>query len=844
MIAYDILELFAFVHPARFSVPTPAGLAACLDLAPPTGHLAQAGCLLAIAERLLDDVAEQAHDHATVAVARVMAECQWPWGPLVLDALGADDAVPGTGLGSFQVWKTLPEWTDHGPEPPGDQVPIEHQEARQRLMTMLGQRSEDRPSQADYSVAVTDIFQRREQANVPNMVLAEAGTGVGKTLGYIAPASLWAERNGQPVWISTYTRNLQHQIDSELARLHPDPVRKSTRVVIRKGRENYLCLFNLEQAIPAHTMGLNRQDATALGLMVRWARETRDGDMTGGDFPAWLVDLLGFRLTLGLSDRKRECIYSGCPHYRTCYIEKSIRRARQADLVVSNHALSMAQAAASSAPDQTGRSPRYIFDEGHHVFDAADGAFAVRLSGRETAELRRWLGSAAGRSRGLNTRLELLQLDDPEIADAMREIRVAARALPGEDWLAHLQEGRPVGPAALFLAQVRQQVLARTSNGEFYTTEAPVQPATDDLTDAAAALDAALQVLIEPVRRLRSGLIRILDSKSGSLSTSSRSRIEALTRALAHRGEEVIATWQMMLRLFASETAPRFVDWLEIERRGGKETDIGMVRHWLDPTEPFHDTLLKQAHGVLVTSATLRDASGDAEQDWAAAERRTGARHLAKPAMRVAVTSPFDYARQTRVFILQDVNRNDIGQVAAACRELFLAARGGALGLFTAIQRLRAVYDRIAAPIDQAGYPIYAQHVDALNTATLIEIFRAETDACLLGTDAVRDGVDVPGMSLRLLTFDRLPWPRPTILQKARENAFGGPAYREMLIRLKLRQAFGRLVRRIDDRGVFVMLDPRMPMRLTKAFPEGTQILRCGIAEAVERTSAFLHGTE
>ena len=80
-------------------------------------------------------------------------------------------------------------------------------------------------------------------------MLAEAGTGTGKTLGYIAPASLWAERNGGAVWISTFTRHLQRQIDAELARLYPDPAERRRRVVVRKGRENYLCLLNFEDAV-------------------------------------------------------------------------------------------------------------------------------------------------------------------------------------------------------------------------------------------------------------------------------------------------------------------------------------------------------------------------------------------------------------------------------------------------------------------------------------------------------------------------------------------------------------------------------------------------------------------
>ncbi len=161
---------------------------------------------------------------------------------------------------------------------------------------------------------------------------------------------------------------------------------------------------------------------------------------------------------------------------------------------------------------------------------------------------------------------------------------------------------------------------------------------------------------------------------------------------------------------------------------------------------------------------------------------------------------------------------------------LFLAAGGGALGLFTAIERLKAVHGRIARPLEEAGLPLYAQHVDGLDTTTLVDIFRAEEDACLLGTDAVRDGVDVPGRSLRLIVFDRVPWPRPDILHKARRAAYvaeGGRAsdYDDAVARLR----FG-----------LAKLDRRMPSRLLAAFPEGVAPRRVGLAEAVAETAAFL----
>ena len=188
-----------------------------------------------------------------------------------------------------------------------------------------------------------------------------------------------------------------------------------------------------------------------------------------------------------------------------------------------------------------------------------------------------------------------------------------------------------------------------------------------------------------------------------------------------------------------------------------------------------------------------------------------------------------------------DPRRDEQDEVAAAYRELFLAAGGGALGLFTAIERLRGVHRRIAPALEMAGIDLLAQHVDGMDTGTLVDIFRAEHDSCLLGTDAVRDGVDVPGRALRLIVFDRVPWPRPDIVHKARKAAFGGSAYDDMLTRLKLKQAFGRLVRKDGDEGVFVMLDAMTPSRLLSAFPDGVTIARVGLAEAIAATRAFLN---
>src|SRR6185436_16529906 len=192
--------------------------------------------------------------------------------------------------------------------------------------------------------------------------------------------------------------------------------------------------------------------------------------------------------------------------------------------------------------------------------------------------------------------------------------------------------------------------------------------------------------------------------------------------------------------------------------------------------------------------------------EWSAAESRTGALHLARVADRFEAASPFDYAAHSEVLVVTDVKKGDLPALAGAYARLIEAAEGGTLGLFTAIQRLKAVHARLADRLAREGLPLLAQHVDPIDTGTLVDIFRDDPRATLLGTDALRDGVDVPGHSLRLVVMEGVPWPKPSVLHAARRLANGGSAYDDRLIRARLAQAFGRLIRRADDRGMFVML--------------------------------------
>jgi len=854
----DVLELFVFVRPAQFCAPSAVGLAIAVGVAGPADIPAQAESLRIVANILLDEIAAApatARDLA-LAQAEALGRAGWAWAAPVIAALRSRPPGRPWRNDGLDVWNRLKEWEDHPPSGEVGSRPIDPVAAAERLATLLDRSglSEPRPTQTSYAAEAAYAFQPRDREGEPMMMLAEAGTGVGKTLAYLAPASLWAEANGPGVWISTYTRALQRQIERETHAVYPDPAVRAVKAVVRKGRENYVCLLNYQDVLNASRLGGG--DFVGLALAARWIAATRDGDMTGGDFPAWLPNLFNVSpqaqaSAANLVDRRGECIHSGCPHYRVCFIEKAVRGSRRADLVIANHALVLTQAALDGArtargqasDSETSRLRRIVFDEGHHLFDAADNAFAAALSGAEAAEMRRWIRgpeSRGRRGRGLEARLmEVLGEREDSRAALLSAVR-AAVVLPGDGWSGRIAPGAgdvsPSGAIEAFLVAVLEQLRARATPSDG-GMECAARPALDLVRHTARVAAEAIVGLETPLLTLARQLEAVLDAEADTLESSERGRIEGALRGLDRRARMQLPAWRAMLTAIDenADDDPDFVDWFEATFLYGRVVDAACRRHWVDPTEPLTAAVIAPAHGVLVTSATLADST--LIDPFALAEMRTGAARLPERPKTLRLASPFDYGQNSLALVVTDVGRDDPRQVAAAMRELFLAAGGGGLGVFTAIRRLRAVHEKIAGPMADRGLALLAQHVDPLEVGALVDIFRAEVDTCLLGTDAVRDGVDVPGRSLRLLIFDRIPWPRPDLLHKARRLRFGGKSYDDSLARARIAQAFGRLIRRADDKGVFVMLDAAAPTRLFSGLPDGVRLERVSLVEAIEETA-------
>lgn len=842
----DVLELFAFIHPARFCVPTPRGLAQALEMDEPDGDEGvplflqrAAGALIAVCAD-----PEWFEREGAWSALQTMERLRWPWAQVLKPHLRRPERA------EKWLFSALPEWEEAADRGQPRQVDLPSGEVLAQLDHLTGEGAEKREGQRSYSSEVTRIFAPRDARDLPHIALAQAGTGIGKTLGYLAPSSLWANASGGTVWVSTFTKNLQRQLRSESRRAWPVKRPDGTPpVVVRKGRENYLCLLNLEDALQG---GFQGRPAILAQLVARWAAFTRDGDMIGGDLPGWLGTLFRKRGIAALTDQRGECIYAGCPHYRKCFVERAGRDSAQADLVIANHALVMVNAARRR--DHAQRPTRLIFDEGHHVFEAADSTFAATLSGQEGIELRRWIigpeRKNRGRRRGLSARLADVASYDDEGGEAIEAACEAGAALPSEGWLQRLNEGEPSGPLEQLLFAVRAATYARDESGgqeAGYGIETEAAGLPGEVIEAAGKATEALASIRAPLIKLGGRLEAIMADPPDWLDAQGRARIEGARHSLSWR-VDLLSAWEALLERLGGPADPEFVDWLVVDRSDAREFDVGVHRRWLDPMKPFAKVVLEPAHGVMLTSATLTDRLGGVDSqttNWESAIARSGAAHLETEPLLSTAESPFDYASRAEVLIVTDIKKGDLPGLAGAYARIIEASKGGVLGLFTAIRRMRAVHGRIADRLAREGLPIYAQHVDPIDTGTLVDIFRDDPRASLLGTDALRDGVDVPGRSLRCVALETVPWPRPDILHKARRAAAGsGGQYDDRIIRARLAQAFGRLIRNKEDHGHFVVLSAAFPSRLLSAFPQGTAIRRVTLEEATIRIEGNFIGED
>ena len=607
---------------------------------------------------------------------------------------------------------------------------------------------EYRPGQLEMAKAVERSLAERRH------LIVEAGTGTGKTLAYLLPAL----RTGQRVIVSTGTKALQDQLffrDVPFLETLLGPL----RVCYMKGRANYLCRHKLV-TLQNQPILSGLEEIDQYRQIAEWEQTTETGDRS---------ELSGLpessALWSKLDARTEACLGSTCPDYRRCFITEMRRRAQESDIIIVNHHLFFADLSvkqeAAGAPD-AGILPEaaaVIFDEAHELEEVASNYFGLSISNLRFEEL----------ARDMET-----QLRGKEGAGAITGVTQQLR-----DRSRMFFAGLPLA------GDGRQPFVGREdfleTSGDLYIGVRATLRRLEAEMEGMNGVDEA-PGLKKRVARLRTELEFLLESNSSNMVYWMERRIVG---GAPERGSAGSAR-----RGFRTENRHTFL----------QATPI-------DVSELLHEMVFETIPSVVLTSATLTVQGGFEHM-----RKRLGLTE----ARELVVPSHFSYGEQALLYLppnMPDPRDPEFPEAAANCiRRVLNLSRGRAFCLFTSYSQMRDLYERLLPVLD---FPILL-HGTAPRKA-LLEEFRSTPNAVLFGTSSFWQGVDVQGEALSCVIIDKLPFAVPSdpvvaARMKAIEEAGGKPFfdYQVPSAVLTLKQGFGRLIRSLEDRGVLVLLDPRV----------------------------------
>ena len=581
----------------------------------------------------------------------------------------------------------------------------------------------------------------------------EAGTGTGKTLAYLVPAVL----SGRKVVISTATRALQEQIFTKDLPLVAEALGAHGvrfRASLMKGLSNYLCLRRMNEA--RGSKGLDPE----LGRILEWAHDTETGDR------AELADLPeDAEVWKDVASSSETRIGAGCQHFEACFVTRMRREAEEAQIVVVNHHLFLADLALRTGP-RGARStvlPPYdavVFDEAHQIEDIATDFFGVRVS---TARVDALVRDAETSLASVNA---LEALKSGPVRATLEGVREAARALFAKLAL----DGTPTASPERYRSRTdARRVL---SDDEM----------TPQLREAHGALDVRLEALEAVAKARPEEALQLVARRAGDLREDLRG-ILAGTRA-------------------SGELTDR-VRWIDVRSRsvsiGSSPVDVGVT---------LRARLFDRVPSAVCTSATLATA---------------GSFHFAKARLggppesaELVVPSPFDFASRSALYLPDDLPEpsDSAFEDAAADRvaELVRMTDGGAFVLCTSTRAMKSLHARLQG---RTGLPLMVQGERPKHL--ILSRFRASARSVLVATMSFWEGVDVPGWALRLVVIDKIPFAPPNdpvvAARCARIDRDGGNGFTQYSVpsaAMTLKQGFGRLIRTQRDAGVVAILDRRI----------------------------------
>jgi len=689
--------------------------------------------------------------------------------------------------------------------------------APQGTLARLLKGYEARDGQRDMALKVLHAFQENKVA------LIEAGTGIGKSFAYLVPAILWSQATDERLVVSTNTIALQEQLVEKDLPLILKALGVTTKTVLAKGMKNYLCLRKLQDETSTVSLVIDRE-TEELQRIQEWAGRTAVGSRSELDFfplaSTWEK----------VAVEKDACSNQQCPHFKECFFFKAKREMYDAKIIVTNHHLLFADLASRKENDNwkdvavLPPFQRLVIDEAHHTEDVATAYFA-EIVGR--LQLLKVLGSLGHESDKTPKKGKLAYLK--KILSDLQESFFEKKGLSKTKLLGSIDvdiaaERREaitnvntLFDTALSFVALFPASFSGEDEGKKIADKLRIKETHTQHPFFKERLHASVEKAVKSIERLNASITGLIISCEGISNERFQETAKSAFLDLRAIQTKLTSSCQALLHFIQNVKLEERVHWIEAESyQNGVEVRFIQAEH--DVSGALREHLFTKIGSTILCSATLSTA-----KSFEYAQKRLGLdvmlRSKTKGVDESIYESPFPYKKNALFAVPTDLVLPDdphyLKQAAEAIYEIVIASRGGAFVLFTSYAQLKNCYEALHKRLQDKGYTILKHGDD--HRSVLVRRFKNEARSVLFGTDSFWEGVDVQGQALRTVIITKLPFQVPSDpLVAARNEAIqkrGGSAFTEYSVPkaiVKFKQAFGRLIRSKEDRGVVFCLDTRL----------------------------------